>query len=465
MNAHPPATRSSRTTDRDPGKVSASHNTGTGTRSTRPQAHSDGRCSLDLHDGRLRITGASIGDGDILRSATSAQHRGQDLEQWLISTLRLGAVANEAASSGADLHKMQTAIDGLASRIDAVVTASTSSLSDAVTRAVDADSGPLALASQRAVDRLASGIGRLIHENGDLPRSVRSAVTQCTDQALNEFHRAVAQHSETMKLAVGQDRNAVKDAVLAALQSQHAELTRTVSELQNSLAQQQAVAAAVASTTRRNSADGFALERDCGAVLSRIAAHAGDGGSAPVGALRGDADTKKGDHLVNFLSLHPTEAPRMVVEIKNRMARPLSIQEWRQELDAARDNRSAVVAMGITPAEYMPVPGEPLVVLDASTLLVAWSPREDDAGEAVLTAAYLLLRMTAARSLNASGDLDKELVRSRIEELQSALSPLAQLDRSIAAGRRSLEDIETVARKVRNDTTTRLQRMHEELTA
>jgi hypothetical protein len=401
-----------------------------------------------------------VTDPEVVAAALTARDRGADMADWLSSTVRLGALAVTTAGTTADLTRMQDAIDGLTSHIDQAVSASARAMTLAVDRAVDPDSGQLAAASQRAVDRLANGVQRLVtDQDGALPRSVRAAVGQVTDQALAEIQRAVSAHSDAVRNAVATDRQAVRDAVLAALEEKHAALVSTVGELRAAVEQHRAVSAAVAEISDRTNAKGYSFEDECLEVLSRIAARAGDGGCTDVSGLPAAYNSKGGDVLVELTSLGEP-APKLVVELKNRPRKPLNVAQWRQELAKAMTARSAAVGIGVLPPETMPTPGARLIVLSSRTMLVAWEPGDDDAP--LLTSAYLLLRMTA-QTLSGRSQLSPGVVDKRLEDLLTTLTPLTELEKAIASGRSALTSIESTTNTVREQVTERIGRLRDEL--
>lgn len=413
------------------------------------------RTTLGAHS--LKILCWESADSDIVAAARSAQARGEDLDQWTTAVIRAGAAATTVASAGADLSRLERAVDALGNGVSAQVGTAMSQLESAVARAVDPDHGQIAAASQAAVSRLADGVARLLTgPDATVPSRVQAAVREVTEQSLGEIQRALAAQAATVRSAITADRDQFHRTVLATVHEQHHELAQAIAEVRTSLAVREALHGEAARSSRK----GFTFERACAELLGAIAAQAGDGGAEPVGGKTG-VTGRKGDVLVELTSLG-APAPRMIVEAKDRAGNPLSVTDWRQELAAGRQNRGAAVALGITRPELMPVAGQRIVVLDERTLVLGWDPTEDD--DQLATACYLMLRLTAAASTATGTAVPVAEVRRQVSDMLQSLTKLDLILQQAGTAQRALGRIGDATTTLRTDVEQRVAALQALLT-
>lgn len=232
--------------------------------------------SASLTGNTLVIRAWQTSDTDVVGAARAACARGEDLDGWISAVVRSGAAATTVASAGADLSRLERAVDTLGEAVTRQVTSSLGQLELAVARAVDPRDGQIAAASQAAVSRLADGVSKLLTgPDATMPARVQLAVREVTDQSLGEIQRALAAQASSVQTAVTTDRERLHQALLATVHHQHHELLDAVGEVRTSLALRDALSGA----EKRSSRKGFTFERACAHLLGGIAAHAGDGGA------------------------------------------------------------------------------------------------------------------------------------------------------------------------------------------
>ena len=416
-----------------------------------------------LSSAGLDITGLRITDDqDVLTAARAAADRGEDLTTWVRTALRAGAVAITAAGSGTDLTRLHQALERVASDVDGRVQHCVSRLETAVTSAVDPHHGQLATASQAAVTRLAEGVSRLLTgPDATVPATVQAAVRAVTDTALAEITRSLAATSSATQRAIAADRDAVRRDVLQAVQGQYSQLSTALTQIREDVA----VRTAVAQSRAHSSAKGVDYEADCLITLGAVAARAGDGGATNVGTTRGHDGTMVGDLVVELTSI-ADPGPVFVAECKSRSgSNRLSLAEWRKELRAAASNRNASVSLGLCHPDGMPVPGQRLIVLDERTLVVAHEPAVDGPDDPVLTAAFLLLRLTATTAqFEQRDDVDLTEAHRQLTDLRNALTPIGKLELEIGKIDRAGEVIRQTASSLRADLIGRIDKLQTALT-
>ena len=102
------------------------------------------------------------------------------------------------------------------------------------------------------------------------------------------------------------------------------------------------------------------------------------------------------------------------------------------------------VAAGICPAEQMPG-SQRVLVIDSRRIVVAW---DLDQGDELVTAAYLLMRMSAAHH-DRSDAVSTAEMDQHVRAIAASLSPLDDILRQATACRRSAEKIHDTAKSLR----------------
>lgn len=409
-----------------------------------------------LREDQLKVQCWTSNNAHVVRAATAARQRGQTLSGWLEEVLVIGVSAVEAAGAGADLARVERAVEALSLRVGSEVETAIAHLEQCVAASVIAADDRLTAVTTTAVDRLAEGVKNVVvGRDALLPQAVQRSVGDAAATALAEIHRVLQASTSELRAVVSEDRDAVRSALVAVLHQNHSELSAALQAMQAGLAQQ----AAVEAVRRKTSRKGLQYERAVAAAVSQIATDAGDGSGGFVGGTPGLSGTgRAGDAVVTFRTL-PAPHPKLVVEAKNRDTQ-LSVDQWVAELDAARANRGATVALGVTKPELMPTDAQ-VVVLDARTAVVGWDP----AGESddLLRACVLLLRLAALSHNAGSLSLSPQMLRSRLTDLYGALGPFDEMTRHIEATKGALGRIEKAAEAFRRDLERRIGELQAEM--
>ena len=407
----------------------------------------------------------SITDPIVVAAAHDAQRAGVDLTVWVTQALLAGATALQSSGAMVQRAELQAQIDRAVAGVQAAADGSVSRFQDSLRGLLDTNTGALGQASQDAVTRLAQGIDLILTgPEALLPQRVRTSVQESLDGVTREWQRTVAGQAEQLRAFVEADRSQMREALTEALAEQGERLAGAIGQVQATLAVREQLEKASKPTPQ---AGGLAYEAAAVNAILRVAAAAGDRGEQ-VGLQVGLVGTSKvGDGLVELLSLSPTRPPRLVVEAKVRDRR-LSTRAWGELLEESRINRGAIVALGLTPAEQMPVPGHVIAVIDHCGIVVAFDPSDTGSEqEERLRTAFLLLRLLAA-TLQRDADqdasaLDVGVLRAQLDALLAGLTPLNAISKSAVTARRSIDAITTAATTLQSDLTERITQLHLQL--
>jgi hypothetical protein len=214
------------------------------------------------------------------------------------------------------------------------------------------------------------------------------------------------------------------------------EINQGFEKLNERLAALEAAALTRAAERSRSAAKGVDFEDLLEDMLAEAVRGAGDVVER-TGTASGDViRSKKGDFLLTVdPALCNGAEVRVVIEAKNR---GLSWREIRQELDEAKRNRAAAVALAIFTTEHAPTGVTPFDVRYGHVLCVV---DPDDPDAANLAAAVRLARLHAIASLAVeSGGVDSTRVlaaigaiRTELDRLRSLKTQLTSISKSAAA--------------------------------
>jgi hypothetical protein len=119
-------------------------------------AQASGR-QVQLTDGQLKISDWLCQQQDVVLAAAAAQQRGQDLTDWFAVIVRIGVAAAAAGGTGADIARVERAVEVLRDGMTRHVDAALDRLSGSVETSVAATDARLSRAAGEAVDRLSQG--------------------------------------------------------------------------------------------------------------------------------------------------------------------------------------------------------------------------------------------------------------------------------------------------------------------
>lgn len=206
-------------------------------------------------------------------------------------------------------------------------------------------------------------------------------------------------------------------------------VTEVVQTLCREVAEQAAAAKARAEERERGTAKG--LEYEEGPLLEAIAEIAGVFGDTPefVGHTPGPTGKKAGDIVVTLNPDETVGAPlRMAFEAKDG---PVGASKILGELEAAKENREATVAMAVySRDEYAPTGWAPFQ--DCGRRVYAYVYDKDELDPLALKLAYRAARTEILSALEqAGGEVDVAALREDLEEGQKLLNVFSSVKGSL----------------------------------
>ncbi len=185
----------------------------------------------------------------------------------------------------------------------------------------------------------------------------------------------------------------------------------------------EAAATARASERSRSSAKGADFEQQVEAVLADLARGSGDLLDRTADEKGDVMRSKKGDFLLTMDAKHTRGAQlRIVVECKDR---PMSGRVMREELEAAKRNRSACVALVCFSTAHAPAGIAPFDVR-AGDVYCVLDPEAPD--RAVLEAAVRLARLLALATLREQeSDIDPTAIAAALVAIRNQLDEIRAL--------------------------------------
>lgn len=378
-----------------------------------------------------------IHDLDVRTAATTALAAGQALDEWLTHIVRAGVAACAAVGSRTDLDRLERALSGLDQKVNKAVDDAVSRLSEHVSSAVDPRRNGLAAVSQESMQRLNDGVSRLVAgEDAVLARNLRSLVTQVFQDAQTAINEIVSTQATTTQRVLQQDREQVRQSVLAVVERQHGELRTSLAEIRESLAVTTSLKRARENTSQR----GDDYEAACLDLVHAVAARTGDlGGVVHTGRVAGADGGLAGDITVTLsgIGTGSDKTATLVIEAKDRRrSSKLSMASYTAEARRGRANRLADVSLVLCPPEAMPVRDQLVVVLEEDSLLVCWQSGDDDA---LVTAAWLMLKLLAlSKNADPKGEVDINRAHAQLNAAQAALSRIDEITKHAGQAEKSL---------------------------
>jgi hypothetical protein len=408
---------------------------------------------------RLELTGAELLVGARRHIETAGE---ADLTGYLTGLVDLGAKASTLAAATVDLAAVESAVTRFTAGLHTTTETELARLTDAVSQATDPQRGAVSVAVNAALAGLADRVGALVAgEQAPVRTAVGDAVREVSGQTLAEVQRALAAQSDLVRRTVSPDSptsplHTLKAELLQGLADSHRQLAAQLAELRTGLQVETARAEAAAS----GPAHGRTFEQRTLDVLEALVHPAGDRIEA-TGTVTGQTPrSMKGDAVITLAS-HPAVGNRrlrIVVEAKDRQ-QPASAQRWAEELAAAKTNRRATGALAVLRSPEQ-MPGRRRVhVLDPLTLLVAHDPDVD--GPDLLLAAVQLLRVQVIAAGLEEGrghGVDLPALRKTLAQAGEELTGFDQLTRHVSSARRSLDDVDKAAGRLRAGLQDRLGR-------
>jgi hypothetical protein len=224
------------------------------------------------------------------------------------------------------------------------------------------------------------------------------------------------------------------------------EMAQGFEKLNERLAALEAAQLARASERSKSAAKGADFEDLLELMLAETARGAGDLVER-TGAVSGDVlRSKKGDFLLTIDPqwCHGADL-RVVIEAKNRR---LSWREIREELDAAKRNRGAAIAVAIFSPEHAPAGIEPFDVRYGHVFCVV---DPDDADQVSLAAAIKLARLYAVATLVEHEDaIDPARVLAIVSAIKTELEALRGLKMQLTSMSKAAGEVNTGLDRLRD---------------
>lgn len=224
------------------------------------------------------------------------------------------------------------------------------------------------------------------------------------------------------------------------------EMAQGFEKLNERLAALEAAQVARAAERSKSAAKGADFEDLLEVMLAETARGAGDLVER-TGAVSGDVlRSKKGDFLLTIDPqwCHGADL-RVVIEAKNRR---LSWREIREELDAAKRNRGAAIAVAIFSPEHAPAGIEPFDVRYGHVFCVV---DPEDANEVSLTAAIKLARLYAVATLVEHEDaIDPARIIAIVGAIKTELEALRGLKMQLTSMSKAAGEVNTGLDRLRD---------------
>jgi len=338
----------------------------------RPSVHIDGETIVVE---QIRVSDRSL-------AAFVAQRPADDRPELIERALRVGLHALQDAGTSLDVDLVRREFDGLLER--------SANVSERAARELDQ------VLRQNFADqdgRLPRTLEKFLGDRGQLNRFVSELFDETKrDSAIGRMRALLGTYfdGDASRLAQLLDPTRLG----SPMHQFRTEINQGFEKLNDRLTAIEAAQGARSAERARSSAKGADFEDLLESMLGETARGLGDLVER-TGSLSGDVmRSKKGDFL---LTLDPQWCQgadiRVVIEAKNRR---LSWREMREELDDAKRNRGAAVAIAIFAPEHAPAGIEPF---DARYGHVFCVVNPDDPDQAALTAAVKLARLYALATL------------------------------------------------------------------
>jgi hypothetical protein len=367
---------------------------------------------------RLRVADRSL-------AAFVEQRAPDDRPDLIERALRIGLHALQDAGTSIDVEFVRREFDALLER-NATANERAAHELDAVLRANFAD----------REGRLPQTLERFLGDRGQLNKFISDLFDESKrDSAIGRMRHLLGTYfdGDASRLAQLLDPTRLG----SPLHQFRNEMTQGFEKLHERLAALEAAQQARGAERAKSAAKGTDFEDLLEAMLGDTARGAGDLVER-TGALSGDVmRSKKGDFLLTIDPqwCHGADL-RVVIEAKNRR---LSWREIREELDAAKRNRGAAMALAVFTPEHAPAGIDPFDVRYGHVFCVVDPEQPDDAA---LGAAVRLARLYAVATLAERQDtVDVTRVLACVAAIKTELEALRRLKTQLTSIRNTAGDV------------------------
>ena len=368
--------------------------------------------SIEMAENELVIRDHVITDVVVLAEFSAAVEAGKSLSEFLNQLLSLGAQVIALGTSNASVDKIEASV-GQAR--DAIHEA-TKGLEDSIAKQVSgfvASDGKLVVGINTIMDDFRQQIENL---TADEDSPIRAAVIKSLAEARQKIESDISKQTlqQRKDLATMLDPKE-PTSPLRSLSDKLDQLGNMVEMVREAQTKEIAVAGALETGVF----GGVDYEEAAFQQLQRVAAAAGDECES-TGAIPGRIPrNKKGDAVID-VKVGTNIYCRMVMEAKNKR---LTKANWDEERDGSKDNRGASGFIGLCKhLEDMPT-GSPILILDRTSIVLAYDPEIDDVQQLYLV--YHLIRLNC---LSGTGQIDGVNIAEINQNLEEAVRSLGSFD-------------------------------------
>ncbi|MDQ3553668.1 MAG: hypothetical protein M3395_04595 [Chloroflexota bacterium] len=344
-------------------------------------------------------------------SAFVAERDASDRPLVVERALRIGLTALQDAGAALDVNVVRREFEGLMSR--------TTAANDKAAAALDA------LLRQNFADgdgRLPRTLEHFLGDRGQLRAFVNDLFDEGKrDSAIGRIRSLLGTYfdGDASRLALLLDPTRLG----SPLHQFRTEVSDGFAKVHERLAAIEAAASARASERSRSAAKGADFEEQVEAVLADLARGSGDLLDRTADEKGDVMGSKKGDFILTMDARHTRgTALRVVVECKDR---PMSGRAMREELEAAKRNRAACVALVCFSTTHAPSGIAPFDVR-AGDVYCVLDPEAPD--RAVLEAAVRLARLLALATLREQeSEVDPTAIAAALEAIRNQLDAIRAL--------------------------------------
>jgi hypothetical protein len=365
--------------------------------------------SIKVEETQVIIHDHVITDVNVVAEFKALIESGKTTPETLNQLLALGAQVVALGTSAASADKIEASVGQARTAIHDAAKGLEDSIAKQVTSFV-ADDGKLIIGISSIMDDFREQLESLTSDE-DSP--IRLAVIKSLTETRERIESDIAKQTERQRkdLATLLDP---KDPTspLRSISDRIDQLAIAVGKVREAQTQEIAVATALETGVF----GGLAYEDAAFQMIQRIAAAAGDE-CEQTGALPGRIPrNKKGDATID-VKVGPSVHARMVMEAKNKK---LTRANWEEERDGSKENRAATGFVGLCKHfEDMPT-GSRIVILDPTSIVLAFDPEVDDLQQLFLV--YHIVRLNCLSGTGQVDDLNIAEVNQNLEEAVRTLS-------------------------------------------
>jgi hypothetical protein len=380
---------------------------------------------------RLVVDALVVEDECAVRLVREREQAGEDPARTVTDAIEIGARVLDRQHAAANTEFVKTEFEKASRQLEAEFTDKARTVAEHFGSKVDEVFGPDGRQAKELEKLFSDG------SSASVQNRVRELLGEMLSKSREDLVRAFTSGDASNPLA--EFKNATTRTIERAEQRQHAtqqallgQMTELEKQLQ-ALRDEQDKREAVEAERERGTAKGRSFEHQVAEAVDALATAQGDDAEA-VGDLK-DATGKVGDVVVSIDACNGPARGRIVFEAKDRrLSKPRAIQE----LDKARDQRSADFAVLVVPTEEeVPAKLQTLREYNGDKLIVALEPEGDP--DLALELAYRLAR---ARVLMKRGDvegIDATAVRDSVDRALQAMADVRRVKQNLTGAKTTID--------------------------